>query len=69
MTSKEVVEAMEQKTPIVYNGIEYLRIEEYILTIDSTGKQRKSVNLLDKNGRSLVRALASAVAPAPQQAS
>ncbi len=66
MTSKEVVEAMAKKLPVLYNGIRYKRIEEYILTIDNAGEQRKSVSLLDMNGKSLVRALASQVILCPQ---
>ena len=59
MTSKEVVEAMAKKLPVLYNGIRYKRI-------DNAGEQRKSVSLLDMNGKSLVRALASQVIRCPQ---
>ncbi len=52
MTSTEVKKAMQQEKPIIYNGIEYACIREYIY--DWRGKL--SVSLLDKNNNTLVRA-------------
>lgn len=51
---------MQQEKPVVYNGIEYACIREYIY--DWRGKL--SLSLLDKNGRTLVRAPAEKVEPA-----
>lgn len=52
MTSTEVKHAMQQEKPVIYNGIEYACIREYIY--DWQGKL--FVSLLDKNRNTLVRA-------------
>ena len=61
MTSEEIVNAMRNKSRVMYNGAEYKCITEYILTIDKIGRQRRSVTLLDKNGSTTVRVLASKI--------
>ena len=57
MTSAEIKEAMRQEKPVIYNGIEYACIREYIY--DWQGKL--SLSLLDKGGNALVRAPADRV--------
>lgn len=52
MTSTEIKKAMQQEKPVIYNGVEYACIREYIY--DWRGKL--SVSLLDKNNNTLVRA-------------
>lgn len=61
MTSEEIINAMRNKSRVMYNGAEYERITEYILTIDKSGRQRRSVTLLDRNGGTTVRVLASKI--------
>ena len=61
MTSEEIVNAMRNKSRVMYNGAEYECITEYILTIDKNGRQRRSVTLLDRNGGTTVRVLASKI--------
>lgn len=58
MTSTEIKKAMQQEKPVIYNGIEYACIREYIY--DWKGKL--SVSLLDKNRNTLVRAPVDKVA-------
>lgn len=61
MSSKEIIAAMHAKTPIVYGGIAYERILEYIFYLNERGEERRSVTLLDKNGGTVVRAAAEKV--------
>lgn len=67
VTSKEIVGAMKEGTPIIYNGAKYIRIMEYILWFTDAGEQRTSVTLLDKNGRSVVRADSARIALAEME--
>lgn len=46
---------MQEKAPIIADGIRYQRIIEYILWYDAQDKRQTSVVLLDKNGHSTVR--------------
>ena len=57
MTSDEIKKAMQQGKPVVYNGVEYACIREYIY--DWRGKL--SLSLLDKSRNALVRAPADKV--------
>lgn len=57
MTSDEIKKAMQQGKPVVYNGVEYACIREYIY--DWRGKL--SLSLLDKGRNALVRAPAEKV--------
>ena len=57
MTSTEVKHAMQQEKPVIYNGIEYACIREYIY--DWRGKL--SLSLLDKSKNALVRVPAEKV--------
>lgn len=62
MSSEEIVEAMKNSTPVICNGIRYLRIENYVLWIDRNNqRQMRSVDLIDANGRTLVRVPAARV--------
>ena len=58
MTSTEIKKAMQQEKPVIYSGIEYACIREYIY--DWKGKL--SVSLLDKNRNTLVRVPSDKVA-------
>ena len=49
MTSKEIDRAMREKMPVVYGGIRYDRIAEYILWYDRLGNKRLSVTLVEGN--------------------
>ena len=59
MTSKEIDRAMREKLPVVYGGIRYDRIAEYILWHDPLGNKRLSVTLVE--GNTAVRAPACKV--------
>ncbi len=61
MGSKQIVKAMKQKSPVIYDGSVYLRILEYILWFDENGHQQTSVILLDKNNASTIRVPASSI--------
>lgn len=43
MDSKQIDTAMQEKTPVVFDGIQYKRILEFISWYDNTGKHRLSV--------------------------
>lgn len=57
MTSTEIKKAMRHGKPVIYNGVEYACIREYIY--DWQG--RLSLSLLDKGRNALVRAPAEKV--------
>lgn len=61
MDLKEVAEAAERRLPVVYDGAIYTEIVEYIRWFDNNRNKMLSVVLLDKNGISRVRVLASKV--------
>lgn len=61
MNSKEIIEAGEQRKPVVYDGAVYQRITEYILWFDDAGARNYSVTLLDKNGGTKVRVPANKI--------
>lgn len=61
MDLKEVAEAAERRLPVVYDGAIYTEIVEYIRWFDNNRNKMLSVVLLDKNGSTRVRALASKV--------
>ena len=61
MDSKQITEAMRLRLPVVYNGITYQRIIEYILWYDDTDKRKTSLVLLDETNRSITRAPADRV--------
>lgn len=61
MESQEIIEAAKQRLPVVYNGIVYKEILEYVLWFDSKRNKQRSVVLLDQNGHSTVRTLASKI--------
>lgn len=67
MDSKQITEAMRRKSPVVFDGIAYQRITEYILWYDASNARRTSVTLLDKNNNSIVRAPADRVALAEKE--
>ena len=61
MTSEQIHHAMKHRLPVVYEGIRYERILEYISWYDGKGKRQLSVALIDSNNR-LHRVLADRVA-------
>lgn len=61
MNSKDIIEAAEQRKPVIYDGAVYPRILEYILWFDDAGERNYSVTLLDKNGATRVRASANKI--------
>ena len=61
MDSKQIVKAMKQKSPVIYDGEVYPRILEYILWFDENGQKQTSAVLLDKNNATTVRVLASSI--------
>lgn len=61
MESSEIIEAAQSRKPVVYNGVVYKEILEYILWFDNNRNKQRSVVLLDMNGSSTVRALASKI--------
>lgn len=61
MESKEIIEVAQSRKPVVYNGVVYKEILEYILWFDEKRNKQRSVVLLDMNGSSTVRVLASQI--------
>lgn len=61
MNLKEVAEAAEKRLPVVYAGAIYKEILEYTRWFDINRNKMLSVVLLDMNGRTTVRVLASKV--------
>lgn len=61
MDSKDIIDAAQNRKPVVYNGIVYKEILEYILWFNHRREKQRSVVLLDMNGSSTVRALASEI--------
>lgn len=61
MTSAEIDTAMRSRCPVVYNGITYRRITEYISWYDAAGQHKLSAVLLDQNGKCTVRVAAERV--------
>lgn len=61
MDLKEVAEAAEKRLPVVCEGAVYKEILEYTRWFDNNRNKMLSVVLLDKNGGSRVRVLASKV--------
>lgn len=61
MESQEIIEAAKKRLPVVYDGVVYKEILEYILWFDNDRNKQRSVVLLDRNGHSTVRALASKI--------
>ena len=57
--NEELFEAMRIRQPVVYRGVQYERILDYIFWYDSRGVLRQSVVLLEKN--TAVRVLAEEV--------
>lgn len=55
MTNEEAKQALLNRTPVMYNGIEYLRITELVYWIDVNDGFHISATLLDKNRHSSVR--------------
>ena len=53
MTNTEAKNALFNRTPVTYNGIEYLYITAIIYRVDSNNELVISAELLDKNKRSV----------------
>ena len=53
MTNTEAKNALFNRTPVTYNGIEYLYITAIIYRVDSNNELIISAELLDKNKRSV----------------
>ena len=54
MTNEEGKNALFRRTPVIYNGIEYLYIYGITYRVDSNDELIISAELLDKNRRSVV---------------
>lgn len=61
MESSEIIDAAQNRKPVVYNGVVYKEILEYILWFNERREKQRSVVLLDMNGSSTVRVLASEI--------
>lgn len=61
MESQEIIEAAQQRLPVIYDGAVYKEILEYILWFDNHREKQRSVVLLDQNGHSTIRVLASKI--------
>lgn len=48
MESQEIIEAAKKRLPVVYDGVVYKEILEYILWFDSNRNKQRSVVLLDR---------------------
>lgn len=49
MDSKDIDRAMRDRLPVVCDGRQYDRIQEYISWYDDNGKRRLSCGLIEKN--------------------
>lgn len=49
MTSAEIDAAMRDRLPVVYDGVRYDRIQEYVAWYDERNRRRLSVVLLARN--------------------
>jgi hypothetical protein len=49
MTSAEIDQAMRKRLPVVYDGRQYDRIDEYIAWYDRNGKRQLSCGLVRNN--------------------
>lgn len=49
MDSKQIDTAMRNRSPVMYDGVRYARILEYVSWYDDLGKHRLSVVLLGRN--------------------
>ena len=56
MTLREADEAAQKCLPVIYQGIEYLRISETGYRYNDKGERRGFVQLLDKCGHSVTYA-------------
>lgn len=56
MTNEEAKTALFKRTPVIYNGIEYLYIYGITYRVDSNNELVISAELLDKNQRSITTA-------------
>ena len=61
MDSQQIHHAMKMRLPVVYEGIRYERIIEYVSFYDNKGMRRLSVVLLDRNENSTIRVPADKV--------
>lgn len=55
MTSIEIDTAMRRSCPVMYGGIRYDRIAEYVSWCDEKGMRHLSAVLLDRSGNCTVR--------------
>lgn len=55
MNSKEIDSAMRNRMPVIYDGIRYKRILEYVSWYDKNGNHKLSVVLLAKQGNYSVK--------------
>lgn len=53
MTNEEAKNSLFRRTPVIYNGSEYLYISAIIYRVDSNNELNISAELLDKNERSV----------------
>lgn len=49
MDSKEIDRAMRLRLPVIYDGRQYERIDEYVSWYDDNGKRRLSCGLIRNN--------------------
>lgn len=60
MDSKEIHRAMKLRLPVMYEGVRFERIDQYISHYDAAGKHLLSVRLIESN-RSSTQVLADKV--------
>lgn len=61
MNSKEIDSAMRNRIPVMYDGIQYKRILEYVSWYDKNGNHKLSVVLLAEQGNYSVKVDATKV--------
>lgn len=67
MTLREADEAAQKRLPVIYQGIEYLRISETGYRYNDKGERRGFVQLLDKCGHSATYAEPGRCEPAKKE--
>lgn len=61
MRRKDVEAAIKNRSAVIYDGIRYERIVEYVIWFDKRGNRQMSLILLDRNRNCVVRTLVERV--------
>lgn len=65
MDSKEIDHAMRHRLPVMYDGVRYDRIDEYVMWYDQQGRRQLSLGLIRQ--RYIIRVPADKVTPVEEE--